>query len=176
MSKDAKTAHRKSHYMSKILPTSNGYYIILDDEDYERASGHTWRTDIQDGYIQRVSSRINKKLVSMHSFILGDKDGHFIDHINRCVFDNRKINLRHATPAESCRNRGKPKIKSTSKYKGVHFDKIGRRWVVTLTKNINGKRAKVFNKYFKCELTAARAYNEAAKIHYGEFACLNEID
>lgn len=59
----------------------------------------------------------------------------------------------------------------TSKYKGLHWDIVTRKWRVEITKD--GKRYKLGR--FKCEIEAAKAYNTKALELYGSEAKLNEI-
>ena len=61
------------------------------------------------------------------------------------------------------------KRKYTSIYKGVCFDKERRKWVVSIY--IDNKCRKIGR--FKNEIDAARAYDEAAKKYFGEYARLN---
>lgn len=59
--------------------------------------------------------------------------------------------------------------KGTSKYKGVYFDKRRKRYIAEA--KLNGKR--IFQKSFRTEIEAAKAYDEIAKKHFGEFASTN---
>lgn len=47
----------------------------------------------------------------MHRFIMGDKPGLVIDHINRDKLDNRRENLRHVTRSENAKNVDRSKMK-----------------------------------------------------------------
>lgn len=63
------------------------------------------------------------------------------------------------------------KSSTTSKYHGVYWLKRERRWQAALQKS--GK--KILLGTFKVEEDAARAYNEGAKVHFGDEAKLNTI-
>jgi hypothetical protein len=95
--------------------------------------------------------------------------GKVIDHHNRDGLDNRKANLRPASIAQnnlnSCRGFNSP----TSKYKGVFYDKKAGKFRAVLV--VDGKKKHLG--YFDNEIDAAKAYDNAAKIHRGEFAVLN---
>jgi hypothetical protein len=80
---------------------------------------------------------------------------------------NRSANLRLATIAQN--NMNKFCAKGTSKYKGVYFQRDLKRWRATIT----FKRKKSHLGYFENEIDAARAYDEAARKYFGEFAYLN---
>lgn len=59
----------------------------------------------------------------------------------------------------------------TSKYKGVHWYKQSKKWMVQI--RLNDKQ--IYLGLFEREDDAARAYNKKAKEIFGEFACLNKI-
>lgn len=88
-----------------------------------------------------------------------------IDHIDGNSLNNQRSNLRLATKAENARNR-KPNCKSSSKYRGVSWDKDSGKWRVRI--RIDGKLLHLG--FFICEICAARAYDSHAKHYYGDFA------
>lgn len=101
--------------------------------------------------------------------------GKRIDHKNGKTWDNRRSNLRLATKNQNAwntrkKNRGGLR-KTSSKYKGVNYDKRRGYWVAELWKF--GK--KIFTKRFPTEKDAAIGYNVVAKKEFGEFARLNEV-
>ena len=96
---------------------------------------------------------------------------HELDHINNDKTDNRLENLRPATRKENGRNR-KAHKDSSSKYKGVSWNKKQQKWISQI--KINYK-----TEYLGCytsEEDAARAYDKAARELHGEYACLNFPD
>jgi hypothetical protein len=61
--------------VKKIQPT-RGLFAKIDDADFERVNSHSWYAHIQsnkkDGSgCNYAASRINKKIVLLHRFILG---------------------------------------------------------------------------------------------------------
>ncbi len=91
----------------------------------------------------------------------------FVDHINGNKLDNRRENLRLCSNAENLRN-SKPRGGS-SKYKGVCFHNQNKNWISNIT--IDGKTIHIGS--FDDEVSAALAYDEAAKRLHGEYARIN---
>jgi hypothetical protein len=105
----------------------------------------------------------------MHRQVLNFPDAEYIDHRNNDGLDNRKENIRPATRAQNNYNRQKYANNSRSKYKGVGFKRKGKKWSAQI--GLGNKM--IFLGYFKNEIDAAKAYDEAARKYYGEFASLN---
>lgn len=120
--------------------------------------------------VRATGSGRNRRNIWMHREIIHPPDHLIVDHINHNGLDNRKASLRPATRAQNNYNRLIVKRKdSSSKYKGVAWKKENKKWQA----QINFKGDHIFLGYFKDERKAAKAYDEAAKKYYGEFACLN---
>jgi hypothetical protein len=105
----------------------------------------------------------------MHREIIDVPDDLFVDHINHNGWDNRKANLRPATAAENAQNARYPKINTTSKYRGVWYNKKKKRWRAVI--GINNTRKVIGS--FRNEIDAAMAYDKAAKKYFRQFAILN---
>ena len=161
-------------YPFRRIPLSQGRYAIVDPEDHERLSRHKWyvcrRGHTYYAMRGQWSPILRKRLtISMHREIIAVPEDLFVDHINHNGWDNRKANLRPATAADNARNARYPKINTTSKYRGVWYNLQTRKWRVTI--RVHGRRKHIG--YFKDEIDAAKAYDKAAKKHYGQFAILN---
>jgi hypothetical protein len=91
-----------------------------------------------------------------------------IDHQFGCKSDNRHIVLRKASIAQNSKNKLKYR-NNTSGFKGVSWYPRYSKWMAYICIN---KRLKNLG-YFECKIAAAKAYDTAAKIHFGEFARTN---
>jgi hypothetical protein len=109
--------------------------------------------------------------VKLHRWITNSNDGQIVDHISHETLDNRKsMNLRVCTKGENTRNQ-RPRKGCSSIFKGVHMQSRKRKWVA----RIKVKEKSIYLGVFDTEIDAALAYNEAAKMHHGEFSMLNNI-
>jgi len=91
-----------------------------------------------------------------------------VDHINRNRSDNRWANLRQATRSENMRNVSSDP-KSKSQYLGVSWYAAKQKWQAQISA---GAWRKTIGR-FDDEVSAARAYDAAARLYHGEFANLN---
>lgn len=127
---------------------------------------YEWR-DHPDGYAQ---ARVNGKLISMHRLVMGDPPDKWVDHKNRLVNDNRKLNLRLSNPSLNQANKKKSKNKST-KYKGVVKRSNGN-YEVCISKDGRYMYLGVYTNV----IAAANCYNYHAIKLFGEHARINDID
>lgn len=97
-------------------------------------------------------------------------EGMVIDHVDGDGLNNRLSNIRICTQAQNMCNRA-PIGNNPFKYKGVSWDKVRSKWVVTVS--IKGKYTYVGA--FLCIHDAAETYNTAVLAHQEGFARLNTI-
>ena len=150
----------------KLLLPDSVYSTLLDDEDYERLKHVRWYRSVL-GY---AMGRMDGKVTYLHRAVLQAPSDALVDHINHDKLDNRKCNIRLCTDHESHGNM-KPQRRSKSGYKGVFPVSKSTSWRAQL--NAYGE-----TKYLGCFETKeeeAKAYNKAAKEHFGEFAWLNPV-
>lgn len=102
-------------------------------------------------------------------FMTGEWPPADIDHINRDTGDNRWCNLRLATRSQNNAHRRLPRNNRTG-FLGVSVEGPSYR------ARINIGRSRLNLGFFKSAEEAARAYDQAAKRHHGEFAHLNFPD
>lgn len=155
--------------MPTQIPLPCGRSVLVDDEDAERLSQHSWHVD-SSGYATRYLNGRGAK-VRMHRDLLPDADKPEVDHINGNKLDNRRDNLRGATRSENQMNRGKQSGNYSSDYIGVSWNKGASKWMARITVEGETKYLGIY----ESEEAAARAYNDAAKEHHGEFCNLNPI-
>lgn len=148
------------------IPLTRGFVALVDDADYEWINQCRWKINTY-GYAFRQTKT---ETISMHRLIADTPKGMECDHINHEKLDNRRANLRNCTSKENCRNK-KQNI-GTSAYKGVYFNKSRGKWRADI--RIDYKLH--YLGCFTSEIDAARAYDAAAREHFGEFAHLNFPD
>jgi hypothetical protein len=154
-----------------------GRVALIDIDDYELVSPHTW--DVSE--VERPAGRKSgpyaatsvrgdrpraRRAIMMHQMITGSRGA---DHRNHDGLDNRIANLRLPRGPQNDHNR-RVKLTSGSGLKGVYYDKRKTQpWQAYIT--VAGKRQHLG--YFAEKEAAGAAYDDAARQHFGEFACLN---
>lgn len=158
----------------KRIKLTQGKFALVDDEDYEELSKHSWcaaQMGNEVRAIRGVSSGSVKKIIYMSREIMKAPKGLVVDHINRNPLDNRKENLRLCTFGQNMANL-KINKKNTIGYKGVRLIKSSKRkWVAVIWKDHVSHYG---GSYFTKE-EAALAYNKMAIKYHGEFASLNFV-
>ncbi len=151
----------------KRIALTQGRFAIVDDQDYDRISRHKWQY-ARVGPGRRYGRAMRYPSIYMHVEVLGKRPGLYVDHANHDGLDNRRSNLRFATPTENKRN-GKSYRGSSSKYVGVSFHKKQRKWTAYI--RVDG--VLVWLGSFDGEVEAAQARDVAAEKYFGDFARLN---
>jgi hypothetical protein len=145
----------------RMIPLGDGFYAYVDAADYEWLSQWTWHMH-SGGYAGRSEKG---KTILMHRQIMQPPEGRLVDHADGNKANNCRSNLRFCTGPENQRSRRKARG-CVSKYKGVFYDKRCNKWFAKY--RCNGKYHSLG--YFDLEVDAARAYDRAAVLHYGQFA------
>lgn len=136
---------------------------VFDDIDKTVVLAHSWH--LSNG---RVYTTINGREIAIYRLIMDAPDGMDVDHQNHNPLDNRRCNLRICTEQQNMRNRRKL-TPTSSKYKGVFWDKGSGKWRASIM--VSGMTKWLGS--FTNEMTAAQAYNSAARALFGDFACIN---
>lgn len=152
----------------KLIPLTLGKFAQVDDEDYDFLMQWKWWAS-KKKHTYYAISRIDNKEVVMHRIVNKTPDDLFCDHKDRDGLNNQSDNLRGCTTEQNLWNRKPHKTnKSTSQYKGVYLCH-GKYWSSRIS--YSGKT--IHLGHFKTEIEAAKAHDDAAKKHHGEFAYLN---
>jgi len=146
------------------------HIVLVDSEDSHFLQDYTWYVAKEKTgrcYVRVKVSNNPRKRMFLHRLIMKPASNEEVDHINHNGLDCRKINLRNCTRAQNARNTRKCKPKTSSKYKGVTFNRGG--WQAQAT--MNG--IVLYLGRFRSEIEAAIQYDKFALLHYGEFARTN---
>ena len=153
------------------IPLTQGKVALVDAEDYERVNQHKWHYHKQ-GYARRMLpiGSGKKKVLCMHHMIIDVPEGFHPDHINGNGLDNRRVNLRIATPTQNSHN-AKMRGDNTTGHRGIFEDKKYNKWRVAF--KIDGVQ-KQFG-YYDSKQEAIDMYHSVSKSLRGEFArCCDE--
>jgi hypothetical protein len=148
--------------------------MIIDSEDLEIFKKYKWNICNKKGTLYILSFiKINgkRKTIYYSRVITNAPDNVIVDHIDGNTLDNRKCNLRFVNKKQNAQNM-KSNKNSTSKYKGVSFDKQRKLWRVVLKVDMK----QIYIGRFNLEKDAALAYNKSALQYFGEYARLNKIE
>lgn len=154
----------------KEIPLSRGLVALVDDADYEFLMQWKWSaTSPTAGPVYAVRGyRVGGRTcpVRMHRQILGIPVNWIVDHINGDGLDNRKVNLRLATPDQNAQNR---RMRNKLGFRGVYVE--GRKFRAIIQ---GGGHRRNLGLFASAE-AAARAYDEAAVAMHGAYAVLNFV-
>lgn len=148
-----------------------GRVLVLDDEDAHLLEGARPVLHFPYGrshplcYVRLERQAAGKKTRSyLHRLIARARAGDIVDHANRDPLDCRKANLRLASRSQNAAN---ARIRGRVPFRGV--SRNGRKFEARITVNRVAHRLGRFT----TARDAARAYDEAARRFFGEFAALN---
>lgn len=152
-----------------------GKKLIVDDQDMCLVKAHAWHF-CKYGYAQtrvyftNLHGQRCSKIHLLHRMIMSPGPNLTVDHINHNPLDNRRSNLRICPQSANTKNTSRHKD-SRNRYKGVDRLPSGRYRAAI---GVNYRRFHIGT--YDTEYEAARAYNQTATKHFGEFASLNQIE
>jgi hypothetical protein len=160
------------------LRLSNGFYTLIDSEDFDRLTAWNWfamncggtkRTLGKRYAVRKVWMNGTSKAVFLHREVLNCPEGLLGDHRHGNTLDNRKRKLRICSHLQNMQNscadrrRGNP-------YRGVYWREHARKWFSSIW---NGEGRRLAIGYFDSAEEAAAAWDAEAFRLRGEFAVLN---
>jgi hypothetical protein len=160
--------------MAKQIPLTQEKVALVDDADFEllaQFKWHAWQPPKSHTfYAARGLTLPNGKrgISYMHREILAVAAGIEVDHKDGNGINNQRSNLRPSTRRQNSYNQVGWR-QSTSKFKGVSTARNSTKWRARIM--IDGKEQYLGS--FDNEIDAARAYDIAAREHFGEYAHLN---
>lgn len=164
-------------YGSWFIPLTQGVIALVDTDMVPTLAQHNWyalhRKSVWYAVRNVAKPAGGQTLLLMHRVIMSPPDDMMIDHrvhhdLDVRTIDNRRNNLRTCTNAQNQRNR-RPQAGFSSRFKGVHWDQQRGKWCARI--KVNGKKKHLDR--FVDEIAAARAYDAAAREHFGAFALVN---
>ena len=123
------------------IKLTKGNTVKVSDIDYDEQNTYKWHSltggDGGKTYAARVIKKDNKRItLFMQDEIMKPSEGMMVDHINMNGLDNRRENLRVCCRSENNVNQHKYSNKRySSKYKGVTWKKLNRKWEAKIRKN-----------------------------------------
>lgn len=158
-----------------VVVLTRGMVALIDLADAELVGRHLWHAyQNRDGaWYARTNTPWGTRPASirMHRLIMGlgsGRDVH-VDHIDGNGLNNRRSNLRPASPSENMMNRGAVRG-STSPLKGVSLHRETGKWRAHIAAGGSGRWLPGL---YSDPVEAAHAYDSAARELHGEFAVLN---
>ena len=141
---------------------ANGRSFIFDECDLPFFMSTVCTVD-ERGYVTA-----NRKRDLVSHLLLGVDNSAVVDHINGNPFDNRRGNLRVVSPVENHWNY-RLSERNTTGYKGIYRDNKSSGYHARICEH--GRRH--YLGLFPTPTLAALAYDNAARLYFGEFATLN---
>jgi len=152
---------------TRTIPLTQGRVAVVDAADFEMLSHWNWHSDAGRYPARTTHVKGTRSSQRMHRTIMLPGPGQEVDHINGDGLDNRRANLRLCTRTQN--NGNQRKARGVSQYKGVYRNNRHQMWVA----HIGVKGQRVYLGEYAREEDAARAYDDAARTTFGEFALTN---
>lgn len=155
------------------IQLTGGEIALVDVDDWPAVRVYNWcaNRDRRWGITYVTANTLRpdggRTTIKLHRLITGVGAGQQVDHRNHNGLDNRRANLRIATPSQNAAN-NRP-TRGRSGYKGVSWDKQLSKWRASITVDRRSRHLGLFMDPWE----AAQAYNAAALAAWGPFAYVN---
>jgi AP2-like factor (euAP2 lineage) len=163
--------------MKELYLENSKQKALVDDEDYNRVSMYFWYVTKAEHNTSTIRRRIGTRHITLAREVMQNFTVMF-DHKDNNFLNNQKNNLRQCSYQQNAANipkrKGRDGVTTTSKYKGVCWNKINKKWKVSIT--FNQKKIHLGMFKYEDEQQAAEAYNKKALELFGEFALLNKLE
>lgn len=154
------------------IPLTRGLVAIVDAADAESVLQHKWHGHRRNSAKLSFEPQRHLKYVdgvsvseTMAAFLMGQREGFIVDHVDGNPLNNRRQNLRWATRAQNAINWKRP---NKTGVRGVFRNGDSR-----FAARIKTDAKRIYLGTFSTIEAAAAAYDAAALRHHGEFAVLN---
>jgi len=148
------------------ITLTQGAVAVIDDADIALVLPYKWHLvrRCRNLYAATHDPADHKKRILMHRLIMNAPPDKDIDHRDCDGLNNRRSNLRFASPSQNAQN-NRRRVNNRSGFKGVNFQSQRNKWQARIT--VAGK-TRSLGLYDTAE-SAARAYGRAATLLFGEF-------
>ncbi len=160
----------------KYIDVHPKYKAKVDSEDLTKVGKHKWRAITRDSDRMKIVTTITTKngprQMTLGKLIMNPPKGKSVfARRYQEGFDYRKSNLIVCSKKELQRALPKGNSDSTSDFKGVSYLPKLKKWRARI--RVDGELISLG--VYKTELDAAKAYNKAAKEHFGDIAYQNRL-
>lgn len=155
------------HSLTVYRKNGTKYVSTINSSDVVAISKFTWRVLEKENnptYLRTTNKGVN---LVLHRLVLNPFSFQVVDHIDGNGLNNVRSNLRVCSHIQNQRNRHR----FLGNFKGVTYHKRDKMFTSSIKFNSKANHLG----YFKTEVEAAIAYNQAALKYFGEFARLNVI-
>jgi len=154
----------------------SGFKVKIDQDDLELVQSRKWRVTKSTTGRHRVVTSVRTKegvrSLTLGKFLMKPPEGKQVypRRFNEGL-DYRRSNLVVCTLEERQRLLPKRRVETSSKYRGVSFQKSTGKWRAGI--QIDGKTINLGE--YDSEQDAALAYNKASREHFGDHAYQNSV-
>ena len=149
-----------------LISLSQGKFAMIDHKDLKLVKAHIWFYAID-----HARAIIKGKNIRLHNFLMRRTKKSGVHFKNGDSLDFRRKNLELVSIKFIHQKKGKIKIPTSSRFKGVCWH--SRNWIWEAYIRVN--KIRKYLGTFENEGDAAIAYNEAALKYFGKHAFLNKI-